>query len=78
LIGHDLETGAEIEMGGGLFPIEPNVGEKEAYADALETVPLWLAGQSCFVLVFWRRNVEFSFPRPLLVLRVRIVPYTRP
>jgi hypothetical protein len=38
LIGHDPETGAEIEMGGGLFPIEPNVGEKEAYADALETV----------------------------------------
>jgi hypothetical protein len=30
LIGHDPETGAEIEMGGGVFPIEPNVGEQEA------------------------------------------------
>jgi hypothetical protein len=37
LIGHDPETGAEIEMGGGVFPIEPNVGEQGAYADALET-----------------------------------------
>jgi hypothetical protein len=46
LIGNDPETGAEIEMGGGVFPIESNVGEKEAFADGLETGQLWLAGQS--------------------------------
>jgi hypothetical protein len=31
LIGHHPETGAEIEMGGRGFPIEPNVGGKETY-----------------------------------------------
>ena len=33
-------------MRGGVFPIEPNVGGEKAYADALETGQLWLAGQS--------------------------------
>jgi len=41
LIGHDLETGDEIELGGGVFPVEPG-DERDAYADAMETGQEWL------------------------------------
>jgi hypothetical protein len=29
LIGHDPETGAEIEMRGGVFPIKPTSGRRK-------------------------------------------------
>ena len=36
LIGRDLETGDEIELGGGVFPVEPGEDERDAYADAMQ------------------------------------------
>ncbi|MDQ6758255.1 MAG: hypothetical protein M3Z32_00140 [Acidobacteriota bacterium] len=39
------EAGEEIEMGGGVFPIEENFTSDEAYADALETGEGWLSSQ---------------------------------
>jgi hypothetical protein len=34
LIGQNLEIGAEVELGGGVFPVKPGENEKDAYADA--------------------------------------------
>ena len=42
LIGRDLETGDEIELGGGVFPVEPGEDERDAYADAMQTGQEWL------------------------------------
>jgi hypothetical protein len=42
LIGRDLETGVEIELGGGVFPVEPGEDERGAYADAMQTGQEWL------------------------------------
>jgi hypothetical protein len=44
LIGRDLETGVEIELGGGVFPVEPGEDERDAYADAMQTGQEWLDG----------------------------------
>ena len=33
----DLETGGEIELGGGVFPVERSEDERDAYADAMQT-----------------------------------------
>jgi len=43
--GRDLETGQEIEMGGGVFPVEDGQDEKDAYADAMQTGQEWLQAQ---------------------------------
>ncbi len=43
--GRDLETGQEIEMGGGVFPVEDGQDEKDAYADAMQTGKEWLQAQ---------------------------------
>lgn len=42
LIGRDLETGMETEMGGGVFPVEDGQDTRDAYADAMQTGQEWL------------------------------------
>lgn len=42
LIGHDLETGEEVEMGGGAFPVEIDEDDRAVYADAAEIGEEWL------------------------------------
>jgi hypothetical protein len=39
-----LET--EIEVGGGVFPVEEGVSEEDAHADALQTGEDWLRSRS--------------------------------
>ncbi len=43
LIGRDLETGAEAELGGGVFPVEDGEDNRDAYVDAMQTGQEWLA-----------------------------------
>lgn len=43
--GKDLETGQEIGMGGGVFPIQDGQDEKDAYSDAIQTGQEWLQAQ---------------------------------
>ena len=43
--GRDLETGQEIETGGGVIPIEDGQDEKDTYADAIQTGQQWLQAQ---------------------------------
>lgn len=40
--GRDLETGQEIEMGGGVFPVEDGQDERDVYAEAEQTGQEWL------------------------------------
>jgi len=42
LIGLNEESGREEEYGGGVFPVEPGVDEKDAHADALQVGLDWL------------------------------------
>ena len=42
LIGCDLETGGEIELGCGVFSVEPGEDERDAYTDAIQTCQEWL------------------------------------
>ncbi len=46
--GRDLETGQEIEMGGGVFPVEDGQDENDSYADAMQTGQEWLQEQEEF------------------------------
>jgi hypothetical protein len=43
LLAGDQETGDFIEMGGGVFPIEEGVDEKDAQAEARQTGEDWIA-----------------------------------
>ena len=43
--GKDLETGQEIEIGGGVIPIQDGQDETDAYADAVLTGQEWLEDQ---------------------------------
>jgi hypothetical protein len=46
LFAQDPETGADVEMGGGIFPVEfagDDEDNKDAYADAMQTGEEWLA-----------------------------------
>ena len=45
LFGFDPETGDEIGLVGGVFPVEPAVDEKQAHTDALEAAEQWLASR---------------------------------
>ena len=45
LFGKDLETGQEIEMGGGVFPGGEGHDDKDAYAEAMLTGQEWLQAQ---------------------------------
>jgi hypothetical protein len=42
LIGRDLETGGEVDLGGGFFPVEDGEDERDAYADAMQAGQEWL------------------------------------
>jgi hypothetical protein len=42
LIGRDVETGAEIDLGGGVFPVEVGEDDRDAYTDAMQTGQEWL------------------------------------
>ena len=42
LFGRDLETGEEVEMGWGVFPVDPSEADKAAYADAMRVGEDWL------------------------------------
>jgi len=42
LIGRDLETGQESEMGGGVFPIQDGEDARDAYQDAYGAGLDWL------------------------------------
>jgi hypothetical protein len=43
LLTRDLETGQVTEMGGGVFPIEEGIEDKDAHADAVQTGEDWVA-----------------------------------
>lgn len=42
LYGRDLETGQEIEMGGGAFPVEDYQDDQDAYEEAMRTGFDWV------------------------------------
>jgi len=45
LFGKDLETGQDVEMGGGVFPVEEGQDDKDAYAEAMLTGQEWVQAQ---------------------------------
>ena len=42
LIGRDPETGQELELGGGVFPVQDGQDDADAYNDAMQTGQDWL------------------------------------
>jgi hypothetical protein len=46
LIGRDLETGEEVFMGGGVFPVDAPEQDAEVLGDALETGKDWVGLRS--------------------------------